>query len=59
MKHFCILNEPMVSLSTCHPGVLPWATILFNLDDFFYGTALFEQLINIARFVEMGACMCV
>ena len=45
-------DKPMASWSVCHIGVLPWMTILFNLINF-YGTVLFEQLINIARFFEM------
>ena len=32
-----------------HLVVLPWVTILLNC----YGTALFEQLIHIARFIEI------
>ena len=31
-KHFWPLDNPVTSLSTCHLGVLPWVTILLNLD---------------------------
>ena len=50
MEHCLSLDDPKASLSGC-----------FELDDnlvksclFFHGTAFFEQLINIARFFEMG-----
>ena len=46
------LDKPMASLSTCHLIVLPWMAILLNIV-ILYGTALFEQLINIARYIEM------
>ena len=60
MTTFWTFDKPVASLSTCHLGVLPWVTILFNLV-ICYGTALFEQLINIARFIEMlvRECECV
>ena len=51
MKTFWTLDKPIASLSTCHLGVLPWMAILLNLA-IFYGTVLFEQLINIARYIE-------
>ena len=45
------LDKPMASLPTCHLVVLHWMTILFNRVNFCM--ALFEQFINIARFIEM------
>ena len=48
MKNRWTLDKPMASVSTCL-SILPWMAILLNL----YGTALLEQLMNIARFVKM------
>ena len=42
----------MASLYTCHLGVLPWMAICFNLVHLLLHT-LFEQLINIARYIEI------
>ena len=42
----------MASLSVCHLDVSHWMAILLSIVTF-YGTNLFEQLINIARFIEM------
>ena len=52
------LGKPMASLSTCHLGVLSWMAILLILV-IFYVIALFEQMINIARFIEMWMFVCV
>ena len=48
MNFFWTIDKPIASLSTCHLGVLPWMAILLSLE-----TDLFQQLINIARFIEL------
>ena len=61
MNNCWSFDNAMCFLSTCHVSVLHWMTILFNLV-IFLGTALFKQLINIARFIEtcvFVACTCV
>ena len=61
MTNCWTFDKPMASLSTSYLGVLPWMVTLLNLD----GTAVFEQLINIARFfkklrfMRMCVSMCI
>ena len=50
IRNCFIIDKSMPSLSSCHPGVLFWMANMLNIV-FFYGAALFEQLINIARFI--------
>ena len=49
MRNSWTLDKPMASLSICPLGVLSWIAVLY----IFYFIALFEQLKNIARFIEM------
>ena len=49
MTDCCTLDKSVASLYTSHLGDFPWMAIWLNL----YGTALFEQVINIERLIEM------
>ena len=61
MTNCWTFDRPMASLSTSYLGMLPWMVTLLNLD----GTAVFEQLINVAhffkkwRFVHMCVSICI